>query len=171
LPWGLQTNCYNYRVVGLWQDDPELYLTRALGLVPLAPLAAVSEPELAGLVQRMRARIDPVPSPLAAKLWTATFLLMGLRYPDELVASLFEGVQTMHQSTTYQRILREGRNEGRLTEERRFLRRLGTHRFGEPDPAVAATLDGIQDVDRLEALGERVLLPNLNGWQDLLEGS
>ena len=139
----------------------------------------MSEPELAGLVQRMRARIDPVPSPLAAKLWTATYLLMGLRYPDDLVASLLEGVQTMHQSTTYQRILREGRqegrqeglDEGRVGEARRFLRRLGTHRFGEPDPAVAATLDGIQDVDLLEALGERALLPDLKGWDDLLEGS
>jgi hypothetical protein len=127
---------------------------------------AVSEPELAVVIGRIKARVDPESPPLAAKLWTATYLLMGLRYNDELVAILLEGVQ-MTQSTTYQRILKEGR----LREARQFLRRLGTRRFGEPDPSSAAALEGIQDVNHLEALGERALLPEVKGWQDLLEGA
>jgi predicted transposase YdaD len=166
LPNGWQTNGYNYRVVRLWQEDPELYLTGALNLLPLAPLAAVSEPELAVVIARIRARVDPESPPLAAKLWTATYLLMGLRYNDELVANLLEGVQ-MTQSTTYQRILKEGR----LREARHFLRRLGIRRFGEPDPSSAIALEGIQDVNRLEALGERALLTEVKSWQDLLEGA
>src|SRR5208337_3377028 len=34
--------------------------------------------------------------------WAATYLLMGLRYSDELTDSLLEGVQNMHESTTYE---------------------------------------------------------------------
>ena len=47
-PDGFQTNCYNYRVVRLWQDDPELYLNSGVALVPLAPLADVSSDGPAG---------------------------------------------------------------------------------------------------------------------------
>jgi len=175
LPDGWQTNRYSYRVVRLWQDDPELYLTAGVELVPLAPLADVSVPDLPGLVRRMGDRINSEPSPRAAKLWTATCLLMGLRYSEELTMSLLEGVQIMHQSTTYQRILREGRDEGReeglVTEARRFLVRLGTQQFGEPDPTTAAALEAIQDVNLLESLGERILRPDLKSWEELLQGS
>ena len=65
----------------------------------------------------MAARINSEPRPRSAKLWTATYLLMGLCYSEELVSRLLEGVQDMQESTTYQAILREGRNEG-LTEGR-----------------------------------------------------
>ena len=62
-----------------------------------------------------------------------TPLLMGLNYSDELTDSLLEGVQTMQESTTYQKILREGRDEGRkagqkagrITEAQRLLLQLG----------------------------------------------
>jgi len=46
LPDGWQTNRYNYRVVRLWMEDPESYLTAGVGLVPLAPLTEVSEEDL-----------------------------------------------------------------------------------------------------------------------------
>ena len=35
MPDGWQTNRYNYRVVRLWQEDTEAYLTAGVGLVPL----------------------------------------------------------------------------------------------------------------------------------------
>ncbi len=99
-------------------------------------------------------------------MWVATHLLMGLRYSDELVVSLFKEVKTMHQSTTYERILREGR----LGEAHRFIRRLGTEKFGAPGPTAASDLEAIQDVDHLEALGVRILRPDVKSWDDLLEG-
>ena len=78
----------------------------------------------------------------------------------------------MQESTTYQAILREGRNEGliegRVTRERRLLVRLGTKRFGEPDPATVAALEAIQDVDRLEAVHDRALDPDIHEWDELL---
>jgi len=159
-------------VVRLWKEDPEPYLAAGVGLVPLAPLADVPEAALPEVVRRMAARINGEPRPRAAKLWTASYLLMGLRYPDELVTQLLEGIQTMRESTTYQAILREGRQEcrqeGRIVGEQRMLHRQGTKRFGVPDASIVAAIEAIQDIDRLEAVGERILDPDLRDWEDLL---
>jgi hypothetical protein len=51
------------------------------------------------------------------------------------------------------------------------LLRLSTHKFREPDQTIADRLESIQDIDRLEALGVRILQPNLTSWDDLLQGS
>ena len=175
VPDGFQTNGYNYKVVRLWEDDPELYLNGHVVLVPLAPLADVSRTELPGVVQRMKERIGQEPRPHAAKLFAVSYLLMGLRYERELTNQLFEGIEIMKESTTYQGILMEGRQEGenlgRVHEAQRILRLQGTKRFGAPSPATAAALEGIQDVDRLETLGARILEPDLHDWDDLLRGS
>ena len=61
MPDGWQTNRYNYRVVRLWGEDPEPYLTAGVNLVPLAPLANVTVEALPGLVRRMAARINAEP--------------------------------------------------------------------------------------------------------------
>ncbi|MGO8899064.1 MAG: Rpn family recombination-promoting nuclease/putative transposase [Isosphaeraceae bacterium] len=179
LPDGWPTNRYNYRVVRLWQEDPEPYLTAPVNLVPLAPLTNVpqSEDAMWGLVRRMAERINAEPQPRAAKLWTATCLLMGLRFSEELAFQLLEGVQTMRQSTTYQAILREGwqegrqegRQEGKIEGEQKLLLRQGTKRFGAPDAATLAAIEAMQDIDRLEAIGERILDPNIQDWNDLLQ--
>ncbi len=166
LPDGWLTNRYNYRVLRLWKEDPESYLTAGVGLVPLAPLTDVPEAGLPGLVRRMAERINGEPRSRAARLWTATYLLMGLRFSDDLTFSLIEGVQTMHESTTYRKII----NDGRLEEARRFLIRQGTKRFREPDATTVSALEAIRDIDRLEAIGERILDPDLHGWEDLLQG-
>ena len=105
VPDGWLTNRYHYRVVRLWQENPEDYLTAEVGLVPLAPLTNVAEVDLPEVVRRMAGRINVEPRPRAAKLWTATYLLMGVRYPDDVVNQLLEGIQTMRESSTYQAIL------------------------------------------------------------------
>jgi hypothetical protein len=92
---------------------------------------------------------------------------MGLRYSDEFTIGLLNGVRAMHQSTTYERILRDGR----LDEARRIMRRMGTQRYGEPDADSAAELHAIADIDRLEALGDKILQPDIKSWRDLLNGS
>ena len=73
----------------------------------------------------------------------------------------------MRESTTYQAILREGR----ITGEQKLLQRQGTKRFGEPDATTVAAIEAIQDIDRLEALGERILDPGIRDWDDLLRTS
>jgi len=130
----------------------------------------------------MNGRISAQPRPRALKLWTAAYLLMGLRYSEEVVSRLLEGVQNMQESTTYQAILREGRHEGliegrnegliegRINEAQRLVLRQGTKRFGEPDAATVAALQAIRDVERLETVGERILDPDVRDWNSLLGG-
>jgi predicted transposase YdaD len=154
--------------VRLWEENPEAYLTAEVGLVPLAPLTNVTEADLPGVVRRMADRINDEPRPRAAKLWTATYLLMGVRYPDDVVNQLLEGIQTMRESSTYQAILREGRQEGRVDGEQRFLLRMGTKRFGKPNAATIAAIEAVRDIDRLENLGERILDPGIRDWDELL---
>jgi hypothetical protein len=69
---GWLTNHYNYRVARLWQEDPEPYLTAGVNLVPLVPLTNVSEAARPELVQRIADRINAVPGPRSAMLWTAS---------------------------------------------------------------------------------------------------
>jgi hypothetical protein len=66
----------------------------------------------------------------------------------------------MQESTTYQAILRTG--------EQRLLVRQGTKRFGEPDTATLAAIKAIRDIERLEALGLRIVDPNVRDWNSLL---
>ena len=47
----------------------------------------------------------------------------------------------------------------------------GPNDSASPSPAIAAALEAIQDVDRLETLSARILEPDLHGWDDLLRGS
>jgi len=168
LPDGRPTNRYDYQVVRLWKEPADSFLNAGVELVPLAPLSDVAERQLPELVHKMAERINSLDSGRAAKLWTACYLLMGLRYPDELIEKLLEGVQAVKDSTTYQKILRDGRAEGRIDEARRILLRLGTKRFGEPEAAARASLDDIRDIDRLEALGERLFDAEVSDWVDLL---
>ena len=112
LPDGSLTNRYHYRVVRLWQEDPDPYLTGGVNLVPLAPLTKVTKAELRGLVRRMDRRINAEPKPRADKLWFAAYALMGWRYDEKLTTQLLKGVWNMHESPTYQAIIRRGRDEG-----------------------------------------------------------
>jgi len=173
MPDGWQTNRYDYRVVRLWQEKVESFLNAGVGLVPLAPLTDVPEADLPRIVGRMAERINAEPRPRAAKLWTATYLLMGLRYSDELTDSLLEGVQTMQESTTYQKILREGRAEGqkmgRITEAQRLLLLLGEIRFGVPEARPRSAIEAIQDIERLERMSKRILDADIRDWDGLLD--
>ena len=180
LPDGTVVSRYNYRVVRLWKQEVETFLTSGASLLPLAPLANVREADLPGVVRRMSERLNQEPPERAAMLWGATYILMGLRYDDRFTNKVLEGVREMfEESTTFQAILRRGREEGREQgrqegrEEgaRRLVVRLGSQRFGTaPDAATLAALEAIHDFPRLETLAVRVHEPHVHGWGDLLEG-
>ena len=109
--------------------------------------------------------VNAEPRSRAAKLWTATFLLMGLRYSDELTDSLLERVQNMHESTTYERILRDGR----ITEAQRLLLLQGEIRFGVPEARTRSAIEAIQDIERLERMSKRILDADIHEWDGLLD--
>jgi predicted transposase YdaD len=166
---------FRYQVVRVWELPVEPLLTGGVATLPLAPISAVTAAELPGVVERVKKRLtEPQAAGQADELWTAIYVLMGLRYDEALIGRLLEGVRDMEESVTYQAIIRkgeakgraEGRAEGQLEEARRVLLIVGRRRLGEPTADVIAALDAKTEVPELEQLAER--LDQAASWQDLL---
>jgi hypothetical protein len=68
----------------------------------------------------------------------------------------------MRESSGYQLIL----DEGFVLEARKLLLRQGRRKFGPPAAEVEATIQAIDDLDRLERMSERLL--DVTTWQELL---
>jgi predicted transposase YdaD len=130
------------------------------------------EPDrLPEIIGRLDERFDREASVAEAhELWSATMLLLGLRYDSDEVRQLLRGVTGMRESSTYQAILEEGREEGRelgrVEGARQLLLRLGTSKLGPPDANTAAALARIDDLDVLERLSDGLL--TATSWDRLL---
>ena len=143
------------------------WLSGGLGLVPLAPLADVQPADLPAVIAQMKKRLDREVTPhQAADFWSATYILMGLRYEQALIRTLLQGVTSMKESVTYQAILEEGKARGEIEEAKRIFLLLARDRFGEPPPEALAALEALSDVKKLEALSRRVL--QAKNWEELL---
>src|SRR5262249_29500973 len=150
----------------------EKWLAGGLGLVPLAPLADIGPAHLPDVIAQMKERIDRDATPgLAAELWSAAYILMGLRYQRAVIEKLLQGVVAMKESVTYQAIieeglkegLKEGLSQGEIKEARKILLLQGRRRFGEPSERVIAAIDALTDVDKLEVLTVRLL--ETDSWE------
>src|SRR5438067_10591194 len=128
-------------------------------MLPWAPISAVHQDEVPAVIERMKRRLDAEADPaVAAELWTATKVFLGLRYEAAFVEQLLQGVRVMKESTTYRAIVEEGRIEGVREGVREDIRRLGERKFKSPPPAAVQTaLDGVQDLEQLRRLLERIL--------------
>jgi hypothetical protein len=159
-----------YRVLRVWEVPSRDWLSGGLGLVPLAPLGDVRKADLPAVVAQMKQRFDREAPGFAAELWSAAFILMGLRYEQALIQTLLRGVATMKESVTYQAILEEGaaigEARGKAAEARRMVLLMGRNRFGEPSARVKAALDAVTDLGQLEDLGIRLL--QATSWEELL---
>ena len=154
---------FRYQVVRVWQLPAESLLAGGLALLPLAPISNVPEGEVRRVIGRMKERLSgPKAPPRAADVWAAAYVLLGLRYSDEFAHALFEEVLGMEESATYQAIVRRSRAD----EGRRLLLLLGEAKFGPPDAAARATIEGLSDVTELEELGVRLM--SAGSWQELL---
>ncbi len=159
---------FRYRVLRVWQMPPAAFLSGGPGLLALAPISAVTKAELPGIIQQMEGQLKQRSARgWANDVWAATYVLMGLRYPRELLGTLLRGVTSMKESVTYQAIVEEGKVLGKIEEAKKILRRLGEARFGAPEADAITALERITDLAILEALTERVL--SAQGWQDLLD--
>jgi predicted transposase YdaD len=160
-----------FRVVRIWQQPVDALLNGGLGVLPLAPIAAVEQAELPAIIRRLDERFEREASPnMVGELWAATDLLLGLRYDKDLAQHLLRGVRGMRESSTYQAILEEGREEGevrgRLAQARYDVLQLGTDKFGPADVETTSALDRINDTDVLHQLLLGVL--RTSSWQELL---
>ncbi|MDB5310652.1 MAG: hypothetical protein JWO38_4854 [Gemmataceae bacterium] len=179
---------FAYSTIRVWERPVADFLGGPLGVLPLAPLADVRPPDLQEVVGRMKDRLDrEADRPLAAKLWTATYLLMGLRYQQAVADTILSGVMQMEESVTYQAIIRRGLEDGlrqglqqgiqqglqqgldmgHIEEARVLLVRLGRKKLGPPTAAHQATVNAIADIARLELLLEKLL--DVSTWDDLLK--
>ena len=155
---------FKCETVRVWEQPAEQYLQGSLGVAPLAPLGKLPKGvKLAAIIERLAERISKEASPTeAAKLFTAAYVLTGMRVSKNEVLELFRGVRAMRESTAYQAILDEGRLEGTLNT----IVRLGARKLGKPTPIVEAALRAITDLERLERISDRMF--DVATWQDLL---
>jgi len=162
-------------VVRVWKVPVESLLKGGLGPLPLAPLSAVTEVELPGVIARMQQRVAAEATPaLARELWTAAYVLMGLRYQRGVIDQLLRGVIDMVESVTYQGIIEEGMakglaqgmTQGELQEARKNLLLVGTKRLGAAPKAASAAVEAIGDLVKLEQLLLDAL--DVKSWEELL---
>ncbi len=182
---------FRYQVIRVWQLPAERLLAGGLGTLPLAPIGAVTESELPGVIDRLKEKLTaPRYRKAAGTLWTAVDVLMGLRYDRALIEQLLQGVRAMKESVTYQAIVEEGvvkgREEGVAKGRPRRgivkgrLRRGPAHphsclsgeeqRSGQPPDALAAPsrhrIESINSLEMLERLSDRML--QVRSWEELL---
>lgn len=174
-PTGEITVSFNFEVVRIWQRPVDELLEGGIGTLPLAPIADVDRSRLPDIIRRIDERLDTeVPPADASQMWAATQLLLGLKYDTEEAQQLLQGITRMRESSTYQAILAEGREEGRDEEREAGLRRLrgllvdlAADRFGPADVATMSLIEQIGDADLLNRLIRSVL--QVGGWQELRE--
>jgi predicted transposase YdaD len=159
---------FHYRVIRVWELPVETVLSAGISILPLAPISAARQNELPAVIERIKQRLEAESDTAAvAELWTATKVLLGLRYEARFVDQLLQGVRTMKESTTYQAIKQEGREEGRLEEVREDIRCLGEQKFQSPPPThVQKTLVSIVDLEQLKQLLKKVL--DAATWDELI---
>jgi predicted transposase YdaD len=159
---------FKYEVVRLWEQPVRRFLEGGLGTLPLAPLCRLpksvpAEKALGSVIRQVVDRLEREASPAdRATLLTATYVLTGLRMPRQIVEQLFQGIQTMKESSTYQAII----DEGRVQALRSTLLRQGRKRFGPPTESAQSAIQAIDNLQKLEQLTERLL--SASSWQKLL---
>ena len=114
----------------------------------------------------------------AGDLWTATYVLMGLRYDLQTIEAAMKGVEGMKESATYQAIMDVGRLEGMrqglakrklevmLEGLHSSLLRIGRKRLGKVSAKTKAAIEAITDIDRFEEMVDGLL--DVSTWQELL---
>lgn len=165
------TVAFHYRVLRLWQRPVEELLSGSLGILPLAPLAAVEPADLPRVIRRVNDRLAREADPDRADLlWAAMTLMLDLRYDRESIQEILRVMRSFRDSVAYQILVDEGREqgreEGRVAEARRLVLALGAERLGPPDEATLQAVESIPDLDRLERIVRRSFAAT--SWQELL---
>lgn len=182
---GRMLHDFTYQVIRVWELPPEVFLEGGSGLLPLAPVAHVSPADVPYVIQQLNKRLESHYKPSEAEqLRTATFVLMGLKYPKEFVEKLMSR-NVLELSSTYQALIQEGLDKGmkqglelgleqgleqgfqngELQEAREMLLRFGRRRLGEANEQTRTFLEGITSVEILESFADR--LWDIESWQEL----
>ena len=100
----VETTRHEYRVIRLWEENPEQLLNDP-ALLPFAPLAASSQAE--NLLQQVAGRVSQLESSQRQEVSAYTEILAGLKFKQDLIKRLFRE-DIMQESVIYQDILQKG---------------------------------------------------------------
>ena len=159
---------FEYDIIRVWETPVESILTGKLATLALAPLADFPASQLVSVLKRMEDRIEREATlKQAEELRTDAYIFAGLRFSAKILEGIVRGAaKQMKNSSTYQLILNEGREEGREDATRDLLLRFAARRLGSPKLEVQAMLETITDVKVLEYLFDS--LESVETWDDLL---
>ena len=165
---------FSYTLIKVWEQDVEGFLNCGLSLLPFAPLANLGATQLPDVIRRMEKIISQeADAGTAAQLWTASKIMMGLKFDSVMIDRLLRGVMGMKESVTYQAILEEGREEGEIKGMVKGVKaaifRIGRRRYGEPSFEVQEKIEAIKDLETLTTLSDRLDLADT--WLELLGAS
>lgn len=166
-PDGTTYLTFQYLVLRVWEMSAEELFTGGFGTLSIALLTDEAADNLAAALSRFNSRVESeiVEPSRRERARMAAYILMGLRYDDALLDHLFHEATKMKESSTYQKILREGKQEGM----RLSILMMGEQRFGAAMPSQQAILESIVDFERLNRINKRVL--SATNWDDLLATS
>jgi predicted transposase/invertase (TIGR01784 family) len=143
---------HRYRVIRIWECDPQPLLATT-ELLPLAVLAKVDNPR--AILEQVAAKVNIIEDRRQQiNVSACVQLLAGIRFDADLINAYFRE-DIMQESVVYQKIVREGLEQGRRSEIRLIVRQLQRH-LGTID---TETQNKIQDLSflQLEDLGEALL--------------
>jgi predicted transposase/invertase (TIGR01784 family) len=161
-----ETTRHRYRVIRMWEQEPELFLNN-LALLPLAPLTQTNSPQ--GLLSQIANNVAKIADRETKQDIAAyTEILAGLRFEKDFIRQLLSE-DIMQESVIYQDILQKGERIGEQKGEQRgelkFCLFLLNQRFGEIDSLIVEKVKGLP-VEQLENLGAALF--NISEVADLV---
>ena len=88
-------------------------LAGGLGVLPLAPMTAMTPEDVPPIVEELKRHVDPAGTTHEeADFWVFTALLTGLRFEWHQIEDSFQGITAMRHSSAYEQFVAEGRAQG-----------------------------------------------------------
>jgi len=143
---------FEYTVIKVWELHVEPLMASGIGALPLVLLTNEAAGQLGTLVDRIDARLraENVPSADRVFLLTCGYILLGLRYTGTEIQNAYTRVRGMKESSTYQAILEEGREEGEIKGEQNSLLMILRDRFGEVPAEIESRIRAVTEAARLQ---------------------
>ncbi len=161
------TISFRFRVIRVWERPVTEFLNGGLGVLPLAPLAAVEPAQLPAIMRHLDERFGREAEPGEAEdLRATTLLLLGMRYTADQIRNLVRDMSWWRESSVYQMVAEDISEGVRLGQARRDILELGTDKFGAPDEDVVRMIEAVNDLGELRHLLHRILPAST--WQELL---
>lgn len=159
---------FGYTVVRVWRLPADALLAGPIGLLPLAPVAAVARDRVPDVVREVHERLSgETDEATTSRLSVAVGLLLQLRYGPVQTEEILRTYPDIREYAAFRMFIEDGRKEGRAETLLATTLRLGRKKFGPPTPTEEAALAAVADADRLETLTDKLL--DVATWAELLK--